>query len=223
MSVSEHEFLTTHSVFQFLTEPELAKLETVSDIRTYRKGNSLFVEDALADRVWVVKSGRVHISHVSFQGHCQTSCVLTRGDIFCCIPTMDSGKYTGNAQAAVDSQVMAIPLEAFRGFMARNPEFTNALLTNFCKRLRANEAKLFSQRERAENRVADILVSLSATYGLEIPMKRKEIASLAGINIETCIRILSDYMKQGLVESTRGVIKIRNLDGIKSLTLALPG
>jgi CRP-like cAMP-binding protein len=80
---------------------------------------------------------------------------------------------------------------------------------------RAHETIRSMAVEKVERRVARVLLRLASASGerldggavrITVPLSRQDIADMAGTVIETAIRTLSKFQKQGLVETREGHI-----------------
>jgi len=150
-------------------------------------------------------------------GKVSTTCVMGNGETFCCLPALDRKPYPADAVAAEESTVVRIPIDAFHQAMARSPTFTQETLCLFCDRLRQVEHKSCRVYERAETRLAQVLLGLSKKFGPTIPLTRQELAEIAGTTHETTIRTLSHFKQQGFVRSIRGQTTILKADGLHAL------
>ena len=137
-------------------------------------------------------------------GRASTTCVMTPGETFCCLSTLDRKAYPVDAIAAVDSTLVRVPLEMFHQAMAKSREFASQTLCLFCDRLRQVEHKSCTAYEPAEKRIAQVLLTLQKKFGETIPLTRHELAELAGTTHETAIRTLSRFKQQGWIRSVRG-------------------
>jgi CRP/FNR family transcriptional regulator len=72
--------------------------------------------------------------------------------------------------------------------------------------------------ERVEQRLARILVMLSAKLGKTLPFTRQEIADMAGTTTETTIRLTTQLKERGIISAVRGKITI--VDELKLRLLA---
>jgi CRP/FNR family transcriptional regulator len=71
--------------------------------------------------------------------------------------------------------------------------------------------------ERVERRIASLLLKLSEKVGvdddgyrkIDFPLTRQEISEMVGTTVETCIRTISKFQKQGMVKSSGGRIMIK--------------
>jgi CRP-like cAMP-binding protein len=212
----EH-FLATVQPFKGLAANELQRLAQGVTEKRYAKGQTIFQAGQQADAVWVVKTGRVHLLNYLADGKASTTCVMTVNETFCCLPAMDRKPYPADAVAAVDSVVVRIPLDAFHLAMGRSAAFTEATLCLFCDRLRQVEHKGCMIYESAEARLAQVLLGLSKKFGATVPLTRQELAEIAGTTLETTIRTLSQFKRQGFIRSVRGKTTILKPDGLQSL------
>jgi CRP/FNR family transcriptional regulator len=77
--------------------------------------------------------------------------------------------------------------------------------------------------ERVEKRIAFLLLKLSEKAGvsdkgfkkINFPLTRQEIAEMVGTTVETCIRTMSKFQKQGMIKSSNNRILIR-VDALKN-------
>lgn len=71
---------------------------------------------------------------------------------------------------------------------------------------------------RVDERIAAILFLLAESYGercpegtrLQVPLTRQEISEMAGTTVESTIRVLSRWQKEGLVSTDRQYITLRD-------------
>lgn len=205
----EH-FLARLEPFKRLTPAERRQLAAAAREKRYAKGETLFQAGEPSDAVWVVKTGRVHLMKFLADGKASTTCVMTPGEPFCCLPALDRQPYPVDAIAASDTVVIRIPQTAFHQAMERSPAFTQDALCLFCDRLRGVEEKSCMVYEPAEQRLAQVLLGLAKKFGATIPLTRQELAEIAGTTPETTIRTLSRFKRQGLIRSLRGTTTLLN-------------
>ena len=184
---------------------------------SYAKDETVFQAGAPADAVWVVKTGRIHLTTFLAGGKASTTCVMSVGDPFCCLPALDRKPYPVNAVAAEESVIIRIPIAAFHDAMSRSKEFAQQTLCLFCDRLRQVEHRSCMIYEAVDVRLAQVLLTLSKKFGSIIPLTRQELAELAGTTHETTIRTLSRFKEQGLITSARGNTTILRPEGLQAL------
>ena len=203
--------------FKRLSAAERQRLAGASREKRYAKGETIFRAGEPAEAVCIVKEGRVHLMRFLESGQASTTCVMTTGETFCCLPALDRKPYPVDAVAAVDSAVIRIPTNAFHDLLQENPTFLQDSLCLFCDRLRGVEQRSCMAYDSTERRLAQTLVALSKKFGAAIPLTKHELAELASTTVETTIRILSQFKKSGLVKSTRGSTTIVKPDQLRRL------
>jgi CRP-like cAMP-binding protein len=209
--------LTKAEPFKRLTPSERQRLAAASREQRYAKGETVFREGDPAEAVYIVKEGRVHLMKFLEGGQASTTCVMTPGETFCCLPALDRRPYPVDAVAAVDSVVVRIPASAFHELLERNPAFLGDALCLFCDRLRAVEHKSCALYDAVDRRLAQALLTLSKKFGPTIPMTKHELAELAGTTVETAIRVLSQLRKQRVITSARGSTTIVKPSALQKL------
>jgi len=170
--------------------------------KDFKKGETVFLEGTASHTVWIVREGRVHMEKFHPGGKVSTTCVMAGGEVFCCLPALDRKAYPATAIAKTESKVLGIPSQLFSELMAKYPAFSQRALCLFCDRLRhVEEMGSCHTYESAERRVVDVLLMLEKKFGPEIPLTREEIAELAGVTVETAIRMTSLLKKKKLISS----------------------
>ena len=211
------DFLSTVALFKRLSPAQRQHLAAVSREKRYVKGETVFRAGEPAEAVCVVKEGRVHLMKFLEGGQASTTCVMTPGEPFCCLPALDRKPYPVDAIAAADSIVVRIPTSAFHELLQQNPSFLQDSLCLFCDRLRDVEHKSCMIYDTVERRLAQALLTLSKKFGPTIPLTKQELAELASTTVETTIRVLSQLKKQGILRSSRGSTTIAKSDQLKHL------
>ena len=211
------QFLTHAEPFKHLTPAQRQRLAAVSREKRYAKGETIFRAGEPSEAVCIVKEGRVHLMRFLESGQASTTCVMTNGETFCCLPALDRKPYPVDAVAAADSTVIRIPTSAFHELLQENPTFLQDSLCLFCDRLRGVEQKSCMAYDSTERRIAQALVGLSKKFGATIPLTKHELAELASTTVETTIRVLSQFKKDGIVKSSRGSTTIAKSDQLRRL------
>ena len=210
-------FLKQSELFRNLKPKDREHLVAMSHERIFDKGETIFHEGRLSDSVWVVVEGRAHLLHYLTDGRVQTTCVMTPGESFCCLSTLDGGTYPATAVAATKARVLQIPLRIFHDMMGHSPALLQDTLCVFGNRLRQVEAKGCLIHDPVERRVAQTLLTLHKKFGDSIPLTRQEIAELVGTTVESVIRTVSRFQKEGWIRSSRGQIHIIKPDNLSQI------
>jgi CRP-like cAMP-binding protein len=124
--------------------------------------------------------------------------------------------YPATAQALEPSRTFDIRRDDYIALVRKNPELAWALIQELGHRLqRAHETIRSLAVEKVERRVARVVLRMANTAGerledgsvrISVPLSRQDIADMAGTVIETAIRTLSKFQRQGLIETRDGHI-----------------
>ena len=210
--------LKQSDLFSRLSLKERQRVASLSHERSFEKGEVLFHEGRPSDSVWTTLEGRVHLLHHQAEGWVQATCVMTPGETFCCLPTLDQGVYPATAVAATRARVLQTPHHLFQETLKGSPNLLQQTLCVFTGRLRQVEAKGCMIHDPVERRVAQTLLALRKKFGDSIPLTRQEIAELAGTTVETAIRTISRFQQEGWVRPSRGKVQLLQPDSLARLS-----
>lgn len=202
MKGEREKFLKSTPPFDTLPPEAISQVAGQAFEKHFQKGEAVFLEGAPSHTVWIVREGRVHTEKFHSGGKISTTCVMTQGEAFCCLPALDRKPYPVTAIAKTRSRVIGIPSQLFSELMATYPAFSQRALSTFCGRLREVEEQGGCRTyESAERRVVNALLMLEKKFGPVIPLTREEISELSGVTVETAIRMTSLLKKKKLIAS----------------------
>jgi CRP-like cAMP-binding protein len=192
-----------------------------------QKGQFIFREGDPAHWFHIVQQGNVKCVKSTPEGREVTLKVLMPGDLFCCEASAFSGdSHPGCAQSMGDGTVIKIHRKAMLEVIQKNPEAAVSIINYLSLRLRESQdnAKAFAL-DRAEQRVAAILVNLAGrsgiqeTQGLRISVRltHQDLADMAGLTKETTSRILSRFKKELLIAGHGKQLHILNLPHLQKM------
>lgn len=114
--------------FKNLPEADLEAILAAGSERAFPAGSFLFYQDDPAERVYVLKSGRVKLASVAADGQQVLMQVMTPGRLFAAISLVKGAVYPVTAEAAEDSLVIGWPQQVMLDLMQRYPPLAlNAL------------------------------------------------------------------------------------------------
>ncbi len=125
------DFLKDYQPFNFLSYDDLISIANSIRVINLEKHKFLFqINDALHDCFYVVASGVIHLTVIAdAEETLLNKCY--NGDIFGLRPFFAKNNYQMTAKAREESIVYAIPITAFKPFVAQNAEVLNFLLESF--------------------------------------------------------------------------------------------
>ncbi len=211
------------ALFKDLTGQELQDLIDQAGELSYDANSFLFHQDDPAERIFVLKSGRVKLYQLSADGQQVLMHVMTPSMMFAAIAMVEGAAYPVSAEAAEDCKVLYWSQAALLGMIHRYP----VLALNALKVL-AGHVREFQDRyrelatERVERRVARAVLRLAGQTGvktdegvlLNLPLSRQDLAEMTGTTLYTVSRILSSWEEKGLVTAGRERLVIRFPHGL---------
>jgi len=212
-------------VFGHIPAVHLARLQAIFFERQYKAGEAIFFQDDIAHSIYLVAEGRVKIERVTPDGNPCILCIRGTGDVFCPVPLLDYGCQLGTAWAMTDVTLLWANREEFNEIARDCPELLAEVqrdcLLEVRKVLSRMESLAFSP---VQHRVALALMDESrrqmpfADSSPELHMTQQELAALVGASRESVSRTLSRMEQEGIVETRRGKIIIRDLKKLERLT-----
>jgi CRP/FNR family transcriptional regulator len=199
------EILKRSLLFSSLNERELAGLSQLAIERSFKPGEFVFWEGDAPDRFYMVAEGRIKVLKHSSLAKEFIIAFFGLGEMFGEVAVFENKPYPASAQAVAETKVLGIKREDFLSFLANRPEVALSIINVLGERLRVAQDRLRDLAgERVEQRLARILLMLSAKLGPTLPFTRQEIADMAGTTTETAIRVMSRLKDGGIIRSVRG-------------------
>lgn len=191
----------------------------------FRPGETVFYEGENPSGIYVVCTGKVKILKSSRTGQQLLLRFEEPGDLVGHISTLAQWPYAGSAEAMGESVVSMIEIDSFKKFLLRHPRSALALLREVARDVRRGEAKARDIAFKpARGRLAGTLLRCLGTtepkknQAVLSGFKRKDIAEMAGLTIETTVRLLKDFETRGLVARAAKDIKLLDVEKLKSLS-----
>lgn len=213
-------FLARLPAFAELPAPSLAALAPRLLLRRYRKGETIFAEGAAPDAVHLLRSGLVKAVKSSPNASLSSMEIIAPGQFFGMIAVMDGKPYPVSAVTLSEAEAYRIPRTLFAALMAEQPNFSKHVYGWMGNHLRQSQALRALSSETVERRIAHVLVVLNDSMGAVLPVRREDIAEIAGCTHETAIRTLVAFRKDGLIAT--GWKRITVLDRARLQALLVP-
>ena len=192
-------------------------------------GKILFSEGQVADTLWAVKDGVVHIVKSGADGREIVLEVVPPGELFGAVVALEGRPYPASAVAAENSVVWRIPAVLARELCQKHPSLRASILEQVTTRLRGAHDRMRSiALERVEQRLARMLLTLAEKIGQRrdrltvLSVTRQELADMIGTTVETTIRVTSRWQQTGLIRSSRHQIALTDIDGLRTLAEGRP-
>lgn len=175
-------------------------------LRGYDKGETIFREGEPADRIHFVHIGRVKIVKAA-GGRDLILEILGPGEPVGAVAVFERRPFPASAVTLEPSGILSIPEREFFTLLESRPEMMRRLLAGLTLRLMMVNKRMADLTGSAEHRAARLFLTLgdragiATAGGLKIPLalSRQEIADLIGTTLETAIRLMSRWQKEGVV------------------------
>jgi CRP/FNR family cyclic AMP-dependent transcriptional regulator len=133
--VDDTDFLHT------LTPAEADALEAMGEPGAYAAGEVIFEQGGTADRVFLLRAGRVRVSAAAGDGEELVLAERGPGELLGELSGIDGGPRSASVTAVDEVHGLVVPLRAFRGFLMDNPRAALSLLELISRRLREAEGR----------------------------------------------------------------------------------
>lgn len=194
------------ALFRCLNPAEARALAQVCRLQVCARGETIFTEGARATEISFVALGAVKVVKAT-----PTRSVIVRivgaGGPVGLVAAWEGKPYPGTAIAIEPSTMVHVPEREFFSLTDRHPEMVRQLLHLMMTRQAELAQRVSEMTGPVESRVAQALLDLVPSAGratgnsavVRLPLTRQDIADLAGTTVETAIRIMSRWGKEGIV------------------------
>jgi CRP-like cAMP-binding protein len=195
-------------LFRRLSLEDLRHLAAATQARSFPRGATVFSGGNASTSLFIVARGRVKVFKVTPAGKDIILEIFGPGDPLGAVAVYEERPYPASAVAVEDAVCLETPRAVFFELLERHPTLVRGLLAALNLRLVELTNRLTELTGgRVEPRFARLFLKLAdeigrpADAGVEIPLalSRQELADLAGTTIETAIRIMSRWGKEGVV------------------------
>lgn len=210
------EFLRGIPYLSSLSGGDLARIRSLLAERHYAKGDYIFLEGDRAEWCGFIFEGQVKLVKHSDAGKDLMLDLLGPGSILGIECLFSEQECIASAQAMEPTTVLLLAAQDMHAILQAYPVVFLAITRELSRRLEDAYRMMRSLAlERVERRVALNLVKLAGKIGImrpdgsiliDLPLSRQDIADMSGTTIETAIRTMSKFQKEGLVDSEDGKI-----------------
>jgi CRP-like cAMP-binding protein len=208
-----------------LNKEELLRMADCKTSYTIKKGEHIFEEGEITKGVFCIKEGVCKLSKLSANGKDQIVKLVKPGELLGQRSMISDEPTNLSAVALEDMEVCFIPKTDVMGFFNNNNGFSMNVMKTICGDLKDADDHMVNMAQKSvKERLAETLLYLEDSFGknedgsLHIQLSRDELAGIIGTATESCIRLLSEMNKNGLIELTGKKITI--LDKIKLKKMA---
>lgn len=224
MSKCEQCIVRELSSLKALNKGELLRLAECKTSHTIKKGEHIFEEGDTVNGIYCITSGVCKLSKLSANGKDQIVKLVKAGELLGQRTMISEEPANLSAVALEDMEICFIPKNEVLNMFDQNNQFSRNLMKTICGDLKETSDHLVSiSQKTVKERLAETLIYLEENFGknpdgsLHIQLTREELAGMIGTATESCIRLLSDFNKLGLIELIGKKIVIKDLGKLRRI------
>ena len=215
-------FMRRLNLFEQMGEAEVEQISRELKMRHCSAHQTVF--EGSPDRVYLLKTGRVRLYHLSSDGEDVTTDVLEPGHLFGLSALFGSSSEDLSAEALEDSYVCEAGGQDFLAILARHPLMMAKVMMAMAKQMFRLERTIESlAREPVDSRLARLFLDLQGSAqrvddGLLLPaMTREDMAKICITTRETVSRTLSAWSRDEIIEPRGRRIIVRDPEQLRKL------
>jgi CRP/FNR family cyclic AMP-dependent transcriptional regulator len=210
-------------VFRGLAPEDQRRVAALATLVEYARGDFLWHAGDQAEFLSVIVRGRVKVVR-----HGETGDVILelfgQGEPVGAIAVYNYMPYPASAVCLEATTLLRLPRRDYFELLDRHPDFARAIIRELTKLVVGLTRKLEDMRgQRVDARIAQLFLTLAERMGretkagIEVPIRlsRQEVADLVGTTVESAIRVLSRWGREGVLISGEGRFVIPSKDRLR--------
>jgi len=201
-------------------------LQAVNDNKvcmSFKKGQTIYHEGMRVNGIYCLNGGIGKLSKLGPKGKDQIIQFIQPGDMVGYRSMIANEPMIGSLIAHTEVHACFIPKDVFLNQVKNTPTFSFQLLQSSCHEL-GEWGKVISSmtQKTVKERLAEMLLLLEATFGtkeggeIDIQLTREELANMVGTATESLIRMLGEFKKSGILNTSGRNITITDKQALKA-------
>jgi CRP/FNR family cyclic AMP-dependent transcriptional regulator len=195
-------------LFSTLSDGEFAQLEHIFVLRSYRKGQIIFLEEETGNYMYLVLSGKVKVSKSGSGGKETILAIHRTGDFFGEMSLLDGKTAPATVSAMEDAKIISVSGADFHKYLMHNEKVLLQIIDVLCARLRQVWQIQSLSSSTADARIRMGIYQLAKRHGIrdahgtiiDLKITHQELAEMVGTSRETVTRTLARLRDQGILE-----------------------
>ena len=210
-------YLKTVDIFMDLTDDELAALDGSITTIPCASGKIFYAPEDTGEALFILKEGKVQLYRISPDGRKLITNTLGPGTIFGEMTLIGQGMYDSFAEAVEECSVCKMDRSDLERLLLDKPVVALRILEVLGRRLLEIEMRLEDIAfKTVAGRMASLLLRLMKEQGATIQgLTHQNLADDIGTHRETATQTLTKFRTQGLLETGRKRIEIRDPEGLQ--------
>ena len=229
MSEQIDDALRRSVLFRRLKPDDRQRLAAVATIHAFDKGAMLFSEGDGSELLYTVLTGRVKVFKTTPRGTDVILELFGPGDPVGAVAVYEARPNPASAVALELTSCLLIPRQAFFSMLEGYPTMVRGLLVGLTHRLVELTNRLTElSGGRIEGRLARFFLKLGTDMGqrrddgvfIPLVLSRQELADMIGTTVETAIRIMSRWGKDGVIRTDKDGFVIVDRAALEAVALS---
>lgn len=209
--------------FDFESLPEHVQEDFTNHmiVKHFKRGQNIFTEGAFPSGIYFVKKGKIKKFKTLNSGKEQIIYLCSEGEMIGYAAFLGEERYHDSAAAITESLIGYISKDRLISLLDKHEELSKLLIKKLSHEfgVMVNFIATFTKKSVRE-RVALTLLILNENFRqntnddneIQIELTREDFANIVGIAIETLVRILSEFAREGLIKKNgRKIVAIETL------------
>jgi CRP/FNR family transcriptional regulator len=214
-----------------LSSDDSDSLSAFFSAHQYEPRQTVFYEGNPCHGLYLLCRGKAKLVQTSWSGQQQILKIVTAGEIIDKQALFAEGPHVVTCEALEPCLVGFLPRERLNELLTARPSIALKLLRAMGKELRTAYQKLMTATfHSARERMAGTLLQLGRRHGVPSPtglliaisLTREELAELAGISVETAVRLLTKFKEEELIATNGKEITLLNSDRLARIAHTVP-
>jgi CRP/FNR family transcriptional regulator len=212
--------------FRRLSEVDLERLASIAVSRTYEKGEVVFSEGDQPAYLHTIARGRVKMIKRIPSGKEVILEIMGPGDPVGAVVAYEDRPYPATAVALEGTECLLLPRSELFAMLERHPSVVRGFLSGMARRIVELTQRIPEVAGgRVETRFALLFLKLRENLGrpegdatfIPLPLGRQDLADLTGTTLETSIRVMSRWGKDGVVRTAPDGFWVESRDTLERL------
>ena len=212
-------------LFSGISSDEYERIRRAGHVKQFARGEILFIEGDVVERVLLLTSGAVKITKLGPGGEQVILRLSVPGDVLGATNLFSSCRQCATAEVFRPCRALVWDAQVFENLMKSFSILHQNMVVILNEHLRELEARFYEvATERVGPRVALQLLRLLKSIGrpvngeVEIGLSREELAQMTGTTLFTVSRLLSAWEARGAVRPCREAVAIRDVPSLRAIS-----
>jgi CRP-like cAMP-binding protein len=215
------EFLRNVPLFANLRDSDVKLFSDVAQLKTYKKGQYLYIEGDAAQYFYIICNGWLKLLHLTEEGEEIILNMLNKNNVTGENSLFEQGNFACTAQIVEKAQILSIPINVLKYQMSLNTQLAINMLTSMIQYQRKHEMRiehfmLYSAPQRVGCFILGLCPENEQKDGVKIklPYDKTLIANTLGMKGPTFSRALNMLRDETGTTITGSHVKITSINSL---------